>query len=75
MSPNTLLKNNLFAKKRRRNSKFFYQNHGLTPANLVTFLYPSFYGQERQLFYLESSQTPFLGQISLKRDNKQISTF
>ena len=36
----------------------------------MTFLYPS---QERQFFYLESSQTPFLGQMSLKRENKQIS--
>lgn len=36
-SPNTLLKNNLFTKKRRRNSKFFYQNHVLTPLKKCKF--------------------------------------
>ena len=38
----------------------------------MTYLYPSLYGQERQFFYLESNQTAFLGQMSLKRENKQI---
>ena len=73
MSPNTFSKNNLLKKKKDEIPNFdqnLWKN-----ANFVTYLYPSLYGQERQFFYLESNQTAFLGQMSLKRENKQISNF
>ena len=34
-----------------------------------------FYGEERLVFFIERHQTPFLGQISLKRNDKEISNF
>ena len=34
-----------------------------------------FYGEERLVFYIERHQTLFLGQISLQRNDKEISNF
>ena len=43
--------------------------------NFATFLNRCFHGEERLLFYIERHQTLFLGQISLKRNDKEISNF
>ena len=58
--------------------QIFHQNHGLTSlekGNFATFLNRCFYSKKMKFFYRERHLTLFLGQICLKRTDKEISNF